>query len=162
ELLTENHTWPDAGRPRRAAVSSFGISGTNAHLIIEQAEPEPERAETAPLSVVPWVVSARDPEALRAQAQRLADHTGDLDVMDVGFSLATARAALEYRGVVVGADRDELIAGLAALEDTPVARAGEGRVAFLFPGQGSQRLGMGRELYDRFPTFAEALDAVCA
>ncbi|HEY0508218.1 MAG TPA: SDR family NAD(P)-dependent oxidoreductase [Blastococcus sp.] len=174
ELVTDAVPWPETGRPRRAGVSSFGISGTNAHLIVEQAEPVPvsvaepeqETGATVVPAVVPWVVSARAPEALRAQAVRVAKwvRAGDLDVLDVGFSLATTRAALENRAVVTGADRDELVAGLTALAagDSAVARVSAGRLAFLFPGQGSQRLGMGRELYERFPVFAQALDAACA
>ncbi|MFJ6619335.1 type I polyketide synthase [Kitasatospora sp. NPDC091335] len=172
ELLTEARPWPEADRPRRAAVSSFGISGTNAHVIIEQPEPEP-RAEPpvrdTAAGPVPWLLSARTAEGLRGQADRLRRFAlaGAADLHDVGRSLATTRAALEHRAVVVGADREELVRALAAVADgTPGAAfsgvAGDGRVVFLFTGQGSQRAGMGRELHARYPVFAEAFDAVCA
>ncbi|MFI1769775.1 type I polyketide synthase, partial [Streptomyces sp. NPDC020800] len=173
QLLTESQPWPETGRPRRAGVSSFGVSGTNAHTIIEQA-PEAERKEAPePLpvgAVVPWVLSARSAEALREQAARLksfVEASSDLPVADVGRSLVSSRAVLEHRAVVVGAERSELLDALAALAEGQVAGAAvsgvadePGRVGFLFSGQGSQRLGMGRELASRFPVFAEALDEV--
>uniref|UniRef100_UPI0011B0BD41 type I polyketide synthase n=1 Tax=Amycolatopsis sp. CA-128772 TaxID=2073159 RepID=UPI0011B0BD41 len=164
ELLTEARRWPGTGRPRRAGISSFGISGTNAHTIIEQAPPapaEPERA--AQPGSVPWLLSARDAEALTAQAERLRAHVDarpDLTPVDVGHSLA-GRAALEHRLVVVGRDREELLAALENPPVTGVARP-DRRLAVLFTGQGAQRPGMGRELYERFPVYASAFDAVCA
>ncbi|RBM04457.1 hypothetical protein DEH69_30805, partial [Streptomyces sp. PT12] len=171
-LLTEARAWPATGRPRRAAVSSFGVSGTNAHVIIEQAElaAEPEAPRPAPGTPVPvpLPLSASTETALRAQAGRLAGHlraTPGLDPVDLGFSLATARAALARRAVVVGHDRDELLGALDALADAapvPGPARSTGLTAFLFTGQGSQRLGMGRELYEAFPVFAGAFDAVCA
>ncbi|MFC3583886.1 type I polyketide synthase, partial [Streptantibioticus rubrisoli] len=171
-LLTERVAWPEMGRPRRAGVSSFGVSGTNAHVILEQAPAEDEVAldEGALSGPVPWVVSGRSEAALRAQAARLVsfvDSSPGVGLVDVGFSLATTRAALGHRAVVVGGERDELRRGLAALAagrsaaDVVVDRSGEGRLAFLFSGQGSQRVGMGRELYAAYPVFADALDAVC-
>ncbi|MFB7853518.1 type I polyketide synthase, partial [Streptomyces sp. NPDC056053] len=174
KLLTEQQPWPRTDRPRRAAVSSFGISGTNAHVILEQTPtPDTEPASTpAPVpGVVPWVLSARSAEALREQAENLAGFVQgrpDTDPMDVGFSLATARTVFEHRAVVLGGDRDELLTGLRALaEDKPSADVVRGRVvennslALLFSGQGSQRTGMGRELYETYPVFAEAFDAAC-
>ncbi|GGS15302.1 hypothetical protein GCM10010252_63300 [Streptomyces aureoverticillatus] len=199
ELLTEAKAWPDLDRPRRAAVSSFGISGTNAHVILEQA-PEfaaegsgaervegtageraegtaAERAEgtaaekSAPLPAVPHVLSASSEAALRAQADRLHGHLSadaSADVTSVGFSLATTRAHLAHRAVLVATGRDELLARLRAFADgTPGpgavrGRATEGRTAFLFAGQGSQRARMGQELYAAFPAYAAAFDAVCA
>ncbi len=121
ELLTEARPWESDGRPRRAAVSSFGISGTNAHVILEEAPPvqgETEEEAATPLPVVPWVLSARGEGALRAQAERLAGYVAgrdDLSPLDVGFSLATARSVFEHRAVVVGRDREELLSGLATV-----------------------------------------------
>ncbi|MFF2851894.1 SDR family NAD(P)-dependent oxidoreductase [Streptomyces sp. NPDC058001] len=165
ELLADAQGWPEVDRPWRAGVSSFGISGTNAHVILEQA-PEPEVvAESSvrvDVPVVPWVVSARSAEGLVAQAERLAEFVGrrpELDPVDVGFSLATSRAVLEHRAVVLGRDRDGLLDGLRALQVRGVA--GEGvRLAFGFSGQGAQRVGMGAQLAAVYPVFAEALDEV--
>ncbi|RNG31900.1 SDR family NAD(P)-dependent oxidoreductase, partial [Streptomyces botrytidirepellens] len=176
-LLTEARAWPDTGRPRRAAISSFGVSGTNAHVIIEQAdtgpvsEPLPAERPSTPGVPVPLPLSAHTTAALRAQARHVADHlrnTPGLDPVDLGFSLATSRAALARRTVVVGRDREEILGALTALADDAddtalggVARS-TGLTAFLFTGQGSQRLGMGRELHAAFPVFARAFDEVCA
>ncbi|WP_326565379.1 type I polyketide synthase [Amycolatopsis rhabdoformis] len=157
ELLTEAREWPETGRPRRAAVSSFGISGTNAHVIIEQAAPADEPAPGVTLPVVAWPISADSADALDAQAAQLADRTED--VADLGFSLATTRSTFDHRAVAVGADRAELLASLAAGGIRGVR--GTGRTAFLFTGQGAQRAGMGRELRG-YPVFAAAFDEACA
>ncbi|MFI0898072.1 beta-ketoacyl synthase N-terminal-like domain-containing protein [Streptomyces sp. NPDC020983] len=168
ELLTHAADWPDTGRPRRAAVSSFGISGTNAHLVLEQGDPEPEPApadhDTG--DIVPWVLSARTPEALRAQAAGLAAHAGGAYApADIGWSLVTTRSADRCRAVVWGADREELLAGLRAVAAGPVpeplpAATAQGPV-MVFPGQGSQWLGMAVELLDTSPVFAARI-AECA
>ncbi|NBH05623.1 type I polyketide synthase, partial [Amycolatopsis sp. SID8362] len=170
-LLAEAEPWPDTGRPRRAAVSSFGISGTNAHTILEQAPELPETSETParPLPVVPLVVSARTPEALREQASRLAPVIGSAELADVGFSLATSRTRFEHRAVLLAPDDDGARRALSALAHgeavgglvQDVAEPGR-KLAFLCSGQGSQRLGMGRELAAAFPVFADALDDVLA
>jgi acyl transferase domain-containing protein/acyl carrier protein len=159
KLLTEAISWPENGRPRRAGISSFGISGTNAHVIIEHVESEP--AVTTADSLVPVVVSAKDEVSLAAQARRLLSSVDDSGVTDLAYSLATTRSALEHRAVFVARDRDELVRGLGALaggELSSSTRSG-GQTAFLFTGQGAQRVGMGRELHAAFPVFADAFDA---
>ncbi|MFF0032494.1 type I polyketide synthase [Streptomyces avermitilis] len=174
ELLTQAREWPETDGPRRAGVSSFGISGTNAHVILEQA-PEPEPAEVpeaegrpALSGPVPWLVSARTEAALRAQAARLAEHLAgrpEAAPLDVGFSLATTRANLEHRAVVLGSTSEELARGLNAVAEAAISPAvirGNGTdtgVVFVFPGQGSQWVGMGRELWDVSPVFAESMVA---
>ncbi|MEV5432412.1 type I polyketide synthase [Streptomyces sp. NPDC052701] len=170
ELLSESRAWEPADRPRRAGVSSFGVSGTNAHVILEEPEREaaPERPATAHEgAVVPWLVSARSEAALRAQAERLAEYveSGELDPVDVAHTLATGRAALDERAVVVGTDRDQFLAHLRALADgTTVPGLVRGATqrpgdhpspVFVFPGQGAQWVGMAVELLDSSPVFAE-------
>ncbi|MFF8775226.1 beta-ketoacyl synthase N-terminal-like domain-containing protein, partial [Kitasatospora sp. NPDC015120] len=169
ELLAGAREWPEVGRPRRAGVSSFGISGTNAHVILEQA-PEGVEPEAVVSPVVAWPVSARSTAALREQAARLLafaqDHP-DLDAGVLGRALLSTRSAFEQRAVVLGSERTELLDGLRALaegSDAPglvTGSAQEGRTAFVFTGQGSQWLGMGRGLYEAFPVFAAAFDEVC-
>ncbi|MEU0744696.1 type I polyketide synthase, partial [Streptomyces sp. NPDC006134] len=176
ELLTEAREWPRDGRPRRAGVSSFGISGTNAHLILEEApeEPEPAAADVAPAGVVPLVVSARSEGSLAGQAERLAafvEGAGGVPLPRVARALLSERALLPERAVVLAGSDEEACAGLSALArgerpaGTVTGRAagpgGPGKVVWVFPGQGSQRAGMGRELYDRHPVFARALDEAC-
>src|SRR6516162_3664512 len=171
-LLTEARPWkaePADDGPRRAGVSSFGISGTNAHVIVEAAPESQPREAGAKVPVMPWAISAKSATALGAQAARLAEHVrshGELDVADVGWSLA-GRSAFEHRAVVVGGDRDRWLAGLDELAtDAPVsvirgAASAAGKTVFVFPGQGSQWLGMGIELLDAAPIFAQQIEA-CA
>ncbi|WP_439654158.1 type I polyketide synthase [Streptacidiphilus melanogenes] len=177
ELLTEARAWPETGQLRRAAVSSFGFSGTNAHVIVEQAptaqeqEPAEEPAE-APVAaivpaVLPWPVSARGAAGLRGQAGRLSafvDSEPTADALGIGLSLATGRAALENRAVVLGADLAELGRGVATLAVGGVAAdvvegtaQALGKVAFVFPGQGSQWAEMGARLWDESPVFRAAI-----
>ncbi|HXA54463.1 MAG TPA: SDR family NAD(P)-dependent oxidoreductase, partial [Solirubrobacteraceae bacterium] len=222
-LLTEEVAWEPGERPRRAGVSAYGISGTNAHVILEEAPPldgatagggaraigaramsggarvvegatqavdsgaqAAERGarptdgalttasdrDRAFANVIPWTLSGAGEDALRAQAERLLAFVAgapDCDATDVGLSLAR-RARLANRAVVVGADREELLGGARTLargeraanvlEGT--AAADPGPVAFLFTGQGAQRVGMGRELYERFGSFRSAFAEVCA
>ncbi|MEU8250475.1 type I polyketide synthase, partial [Nonomuraea sp. NPDC048916] len=171
-LLTEPVAWPGGGRLRRAGVSSFGVSGTNAHVILEEppaAAPAPG-ARPAGGGSVPWVLSARSRDALGAQAEQLLsflDEDPDRDLADVGLSLATTRAAMEHRAVVIGSRAPQFLRGLTALvdgEDAPGVVSGlartAGRTGFVFSGQGGQWVGMGRGLYERFGVFAGALDEV--
>ncbi|WP_244202699.1 type I polyketide synthase, partial [Streptomyces rhizosphaericus] len=174
ELLTGAREWPETGRPRRAAVSSFGFSGTNAHAIIEQAPAEePNEAEpvTRPLGALPWTVSGKSEAALRDQAAKLLAHL-DADPaqrpLDIGHSLATTRAAFDRRAVLVGTDRDDFVRGLDALARGQVlpnlvqgASIG-GKAAFVFPGQGSQWVGMAVALLDASPVFAARIDECAA
>ncbi|OEV03726.1 hypothetical protein AN216_10595 [Streptomyces oceani] len=182
-LLDESVAWEPTDRPRRAGVSSFGISGTNAHVVLEEA-PGSGSVEFAGVEVgsegsvesagagesvgwggvVPWVVSARSAEALRAQAAALVEFVGSrgagLRSVDVGRTLLSGRAGFEHRAVVAGASREELVSGLgevaAGRVDGVVAEQGRGPV-FVFPGQGSQWVGMARELLGESVVFAEAM-----
>ncbi|MFB8763892.1 type I polyketide synthase [Nocardiopsis alba] len=179
-LLDEPTRWPSRpdGGPRRSAVSAFGISGTNAHVLIEEAPP----VETAPTTddvdgrvapVAVWPLSSRTAEGLRAQARRIHAHVSAHEgprPEDIGHSLAVTRTAFEFRAAAVGESRDELLAAVRRIADGETGAEGgivsgaavEGPTAFLFTGQGAQRPGMGRGLYERFPDFAEALDEICA
>ncbi len=169
ELLTEGRAWDPADGPRRAAVSSFGVSGTNAHVILEEA-PAPEAGPDAgaPGGLVPWTVSGRTAAAVAQQAARLHDFVAadpGADLAGIGASLLAHRSRFEHRAVVLGRDRDELLRALASVRDgadSPAAVSGvagnPGGVVFLFPGQGSQWAGMGRELYDAYPVFAASID----
>ncbi|WP_151771072.1 type I polyketide synthase [Streptomyces abyssomicinicus] len=174
-LVTELTRWPETGAPRRAGVSSFGVSGTNAHVIVEQAPPEEpaEQDDTAAptTSVVPWVLSAKSEQALKAQAERLLAHIGEnpgVPVADIGLSLALTRSRFEHRAAVVAAGRNDFEAALASIATgTPVPAvvsgvAGRGtRPVFVFPGQGAQWVGMAVELLESSPVFAARM-AECA
>ncbi|MFE9792753.1 type I polyketide synthase [Streptomyces goshikiensis] len=188
-LLTRPVPWPEADRPRRAGVSSFGISGTNAHVVLEEppsrdrpralrpTPPAPGAGEVpAAPAPVPFVLSARTRAGLRDQARRLYEHVSaapDVEPVDIGYSLATTRSAFDHRAVAVARDRAELLASLRALAAgggrRPGTHAGAARrpgpLAFLFTGQGSQRLGMGAQLYGQrslHPAFARSFDETCA
>ncbi|HEY1973791.1 MAG TPA: acyltransferase domain-containing protein, partial [Pseudonocardia sp.] len=177
QLLTQPVPWLVNGRPRRAGISSFGISGTNAHLILQEPPaasvpaplppPEPAVIARAATPAAAWLVSAQTPRGLAAQAERLITRVGDdpeLDPADVGWSLATTRSTFEHRGVVLGDTRDELVRGLRALADGHPAvglitggAATPDPTVFVFPGQGGQWVGMGRELAASSPVFAARL-----
>ncbi|MEH0821723.1 type I polyketide synthase [Micromonospora sp. CPCC 205714] len=172
-LLTEARPWPTDGAPRRAGISSFGVSGTNAHVIVEEpppVQPAPAADHGPPVAAAlrPVVVSARTAPALPAQAARLLDATDPAgtppELADLGWSLATGRAALTHRAVLLARDTDEVRAGLRALAAGDPApglirgTATGGRLALLFTGQGSQRLGTGRRLHAAYPVFADALE----
>ncbi|HEV2636989.1 MAG TPA: SDR family NAD(P)-dependent oxidoreductase [Actinocrinis sp.] len=186
-LLSSPVAWPANGRPRRAGVSAFGVSGTNAHVIVEEppartddpadnAEPQPAQPPAprpAPVldpAPAAWLLSGQSTAALAAQARRLSAHLAvrpGLDRNDLAWSLARTRSVFEHRAVITG----DLAAGLAALASgtsaagvvrAAVPATGPGRVGFLFAGQGAQRAGMGRDLYAASPVFAEAFDHACA
>ncbi|MEU9250410.1 type I polyketide synthase [Streptomyces sp. NPDC048270] len=178
ELLTEAREWPSNGRPRRAGVSSFGVSGTNAHVILEEAPKEEaaqDTAEAAPAGAAALVVSARSTGALAGQAGRLASYlesaAGEVPLAGVAGALLTGRALLGERAVVVAGSDEEALAGLRALErgekapgvvlGSAAGSGAPGKAVWVFPGQGSQRVGMGQELYDRYPVFAKAFDEAC-
>ncbi|MET9498957.1 type I polyketide synthase [Streptomyces sp. NPDC006552] len=177
ELLTQARAWPRGEAPRRAAVSAFGVSGTNAHLILEEAPaeaPADGSAGEAPAGgVVPLVVSAHNAASLAGQAGRLAAFVEDNDgvsPVEIAAVLARSRAVLGERAVVVAASHAEALAGLRALERGEsaagvVSGGGSGtpgKVVWVFPGQGSQWAGMGRELLDSSPVFAERIGECAA
>ncbi|GAA2529815.1 type I polyketide synthase [Pilimelia columellifera subsp. columellifera] len=171
-LLTEARDWPDAGRPRRAGVSSFGIGGTNAHVVLEAGPaPEPPPSPVPDPAVVPVLLSARTTSGLSGQAARIAAFVAaepDAQPGDVAHALATARAHLGRRAVILATDREHLTAELRDLErGTPGAATVtgttvEGSLAVLFTGQGSQRAGMGAGLSRSQPVFREAFTAAIA
>ncbi|GAA0401726.1 hypothetical protein GCM10010357_23510 [Streptomyces luteireticuli] len=171
-LLGSAQQWPQTGRPRRAGVSSFGFSGTNAHVIVEQA-PEPAAPATeasAPGHPVPWVLSGRSERALAAQARQLLDHLShhpEASTSGIGRSLALGRARFEHRAVLLATDRtrsEELLTALAEGRPTPGLVTGVTanpveKTVFVFPGQGSQWVGMAVGLLDESPVFAEQIAA---
>ncbi|MEW2181515.1 SDR family NAD(P)-dependent oxidoreductase, partial [Streptomyces sp. NPDC005406] len=179
-LLTAARPWPALDRPRRAGISSFGISGTNAHVIIEAPVPEAAAEQAAPDAAeqsapVPWLLSARDPGGVARQAGRLLDHLESrpgATALDVAHSLATTRTPLEQRAALLVTDRAQAVRDLAVLADggttaslvaaQDTGRTGGGATAFLFSGQGSQRLGMGERLHRTHPVFARAFDEAVA
>ncbi|MGB6162063.1 MAG: type I polyketide synthase, partial [Pseudonocardiaceae bacterium] len=174
ELLTQEREWSETGHPRRAAVSAFGASGTNAHVVLEQA-PAVESEDVvsgAFHGVMPLIVSGCGIEGMRGQADRVAvfvEEHPQIGVADVGWSLASTRAVLAERGVVVAADRHSALAGLRALargEPAPGVVTGTadvaGKVVFIFSGQGAQWVGMGQELMRSSPVFAESMDRCAA
>jgi acyl transferase domain-containing protein len=168
-IPTEAQPWKRSGKPRLAGVSSFGMSGTNAHVILEEAPlPAPPGRTPAARPAHLLVLSARSEEALVEMARRHAGHLSErsgLDAADVCFTANTTRARLPHRLAVVGGSTQALASGLSAFasgakSDQAVSgKAGNAapRVAFLFTGQGSQFAGMGRRLYETSEVFREAL-----
>lgn len=175
ELLTEAQPWPRSDeRPRRAAISSFGVSGTNGHLIVEEpplAPTVPTEHPVAPAEMM-WPLAAKTESALRDQAARLHElllSQPELDPIDVGYTLGVSRSRFPYRSAVWGQTRDSLLNGLSALAEggdhssvvkNTVPPSGAGKRVFVFPGQGSQWPGMGMELYDAFSVYRQAIDQV--
>ncbi|MET8878436.1 type I polyketide synthase [Nocardia sp. NPDC004604] len=172
EVPVEARQWPNPTAELVAGVSSFGMGGVNCHIVMtEAAVAHGHRGAGASedgrvLRTLPWVVSARSREALSGQAARLVGWPGE-DPVDVAWSLLTTRSLLPHRAVVLGGDREQLIAGMDVLsqggyaDNVVTGVVSDGRLAVMFAGQGTQRAGMGRELYTAFPVFAEALDHVC-
>ncbi len=169
-LLTEAVDWPAGERPRRFAVSSFGISGTNAHTVLEEAPQAPaeEVPEHVPAPGLPWVLSARTEPALRGQAANLRAHLDtqpDLAPADVAHSLVASRSLFEHRAVVLGPDHRAALAALATGSSSAAVVEGvadvDGKTVFVFPGQGAQWEGMGARLLEESPVFAERI-AECA
>ncbi|MFT9473010.1 SDR family NAD(P)-dependent oxidoreductase [Streptomyces sp. Mo3] len=179
-LLTDDMPWPETGRPRRAAVSSFGMSGSNAHAVLEQAPldnaPSLAADDDAPVGelpeITPWVISGRSETAVEAQAERLLAHVRErreLSPADIGLSLATTRSVFEHRAVVLAGDGDALINGLGALAEGNVSpgvvrgmAAARDQAVLVFPGQGSQWVGMAAELLESSPVFAERIGECAA
>lgn len=178
EVLRTARPWPSVpGQPRLAGVSAFGMGGTYAHVILEQAPVKrtatSSAGESAPSGVLPWVLSARSEPALREQAARLREFVAadaSLSVAEVGHSLVSTRSLFEHRAVVLSGDRAEALAGLdllaaghsSARAIRGVATGPVGPVVFVFPGQGSQWIGMGRKLYAESEVFTHAIDECAA
>ncbi|WP_037309269.1 type I polyketide synthase, partial [Amycolatopsis orientalis] len=158
ELLTEAREWPERESARRAGISAFGMSGTNAHLILEEA-PASVPADVVPVAVTPWVLSGKSPEAVEAFAGRLAEYAGDAAGVAAGLA---GRSMFGHRAVLVGEDQAGLAAALAAGEQPAGVARGSGsgveRVVFVFPGQGSQWLGMASALLEQSPVFASRME----
>ncbi|GAB2527399.1 hypothetical protein GCM10026982_62000 [Nocardiopsis aegyptia] len=171
ELLADGRDWPETGRPRRAAVSSFGISGTNAHAVIEEytgADPAPAEQGVALRDSAPWVLSARDDDGLRAWAHRLAETTGETDPDGVAAALVVSRATLPRRALVTAAEPEQRRAALLALaegEDHPGLRTGgpgAASVVLHFPGLDATEPGTWSDAADAVPAFARALEETAA
>ena len=168
-VCTQNTPWPEQG-PRLAGVSSFGLGGTNCHVVLRAAPPIPvETVERRPVGPSSWVLSGAGRAGLAARAGQLAgllDDQPGISLSDVGLSLAVSRNAMAQRAAVVGSDAATLAAGLRALAaGTPhdgvfTGAPGTGGLAFLFPGQGMQQAGMGQQLYETFPVFAQTFDQI--
>ncbi|MBI0300315.1 SDR family NAD(P)-dependent oxidoreductase, partial [Streptomyces sp. PRKS01-29] len=179
-LLMDDMPWPETGRPRRAAVSSFGMSGSNAHAVLEQAPaddaPGHGAGDGVPAGelpeITPWVISGRSDAAVEAQAERLLRHVRErreVSPADIGLSLVTTRSVFEHRAVVLAGDGDGLLNGLGALAEGAAApgvvrgaAAARDQAVLVFPGQGSQWVGMAAALLESSPVFAERVGECAA
>lgn len=177
-LVTEAQPWPQRDDARRAGVSAFGISGVNAHVIVEEAPRQIATVGDAPefsrdeLPVFSWILSAKSEAALPMQAARLVAHLDEnpgFDAADIGLSLATTRTQFTHRAVIVGRDNEELLAGLRSLaagaasaEVVHGVAESSTKTAVMFPGEGAQSVGMGQQLYASFPQYAKVFDEVCS
>ncbi|MFO7567058.1 MAG: SDR family NAD(P)-dependent oxidoreductase, partial [Enhygromyxa sp.] len=175
KLATEPVAWERGEQPRRGAVSSFGISGTNAHVIVEEApavaaSPEPAPTSPSDAATIPLLLSGKTPAAIRANAERLRAHleaNPELALVDLGFSLATTRTHFDLRAAILAEDREQALAELARIasqadaEPLGVHAQASPKLALLFSGQGSQHPGMGRELHERHPLFRAVFDEIC-
>ncbi|MEU5786046.1 type I polyketide synthase, partial [Micromonospora lupini] len=171
-VQTELTPWPEPDRPLVAGVNSFGMGGTDCHVVLSDVPEQPHSAQAAPQppTELAWVLSAADEAALRGQARALQEHLADdpdTSAVEVAAALAQTRTAFPQRAVLIGRDRDDLAVRLDALAGGQPAAGlvtgrvrADGPVAFLYTGQGSQRLGMGQELYRELPAFARALDEI--
>jgi len=177
QLAANAHPWPQADDARRAGVSAFGVSGVNAHIIVEEAAGESSASETtglpgASVPVVSWVVTAKSAEALPLQVARLAAHldqNSDFRPIDIGLSLASSRTKLRHRALIAGRDRAELLDGLRSLAAGAASSAvtrgvarESAKTAVVFPGDARRLFGVGQQLYSRFPVYANVFDEVCA
>ncbi len=157
------NSW-DSKEKRRAGVSSFGVGGTNVHVVVEEFESVPQTSgEAKPLSLVTW--SAKTATSLGNYGKKLSDYAAkqpDIKAADIAASLSATRAELGHRQFVIAANREELIAKLSAekpeLSTIKKLNAKAAEIVFMFPGQGSQYVNMGRELYDAEPAFKAAVD----
>ncbi|MCP3138286.1 type I polyketide synthase [Pyxidicoccus xibeiensis] len=156
---TELRAWDTGGLPRRAGVSSLGIGGTNAHVVLEEAPASITSERSRAPQLLVW--SAHGPAALARAVDRLGGHLREhpeVPLGDVAWTLQVGRPALAHRGFVVGHDTPEVLRALAEQEGAPGVVPGERPVVFMFPGHGGQHVGMGRELYASQPAFREAVD----
>lgn len=154
--------WPSTGAPRRAGVSSLGVGGTNAHVIVEEAPPRMSTPAARSHAVV--LLSARSPESLEALAERYAAHferQPDVDLADAAYTTAVGRRAFEYRRAVVGQSAADLTARLRQPDGRRATRVAPGEapsVVMMFPGGGTQYPDMARDLHREEPVFRAAME----
>lgn len=163
---TKLSEWKTNGTPRRAGVSSFGIGGTNAHVILEEAPTVETSSSSRPYQLL--LLSAKTSTALDTATTQLGDYleqNPNLTLPDVAYTLKVGRRDFDYRRVVVCQDLDDGVKSLHSLDPQTILschrKPGHASVIFMFSGQGSQYVNMGRELYEIEPTFKEHVDS-CA